>query len=66
MVKQVFEGKAAEGDARYGDEYDIDTHPKGDLPLIYDADSSQHSALIDVHEGRNRVIEGPPGTGSFD
>ena len=63
LVKQVFEGQAVEGDARYGDEYDIDTHPKGDLPLIYDADSSQHSALIDVHEGRNRVIEGPPGTG---
>jgi len=41
----------------------IDEHPKGNLPLIYDADSSQHSALIDVMEGQNRVIEGPPGTG---
>ncbi len=63
LVKQVFEGKAATGDAQYADEYDIDTHAKGNLPLIYDADSSQHSALIDVLEGRNRVIEGPPGTG---
>ena len=32
-------------------------------PLIYDADSSQHSAIIDVIEGKNLVIEGPPGSG---
>lgn len=63
LVKQVFEGKAAEGDAQYAAEYAIDDHPRGDLPLIYDADSSQHSALIDVLDGHNRVIEGPPGTG---
>jgi transcription elongation GreA/GreB family factor len=63
LVKQVFEGKAATGEAQYADEYDTDTHPKANLPLIYDADSSQHSALIDVLEGKNRVIEGPPGTG---
>lgn len=28
-----------------------------------DADSSQHSALIDAMRGQNLVIEGPPGTG---
>ena len=33
------------------------------MPLIADADSSQHSALIDFAQGRNMVIEGPPGTG---
>jgi len=32
-------------------------------PLIYDADSSQHSAIIDIVNGRNLVIEGPPGSG---
>ena len=32
-------------------------------PLIDDADSSQHSALIDAINGKNLVIEGPPGTG---
>ncbi len=32
-------------------------------PLIDDADSSQHSALIDAVDGKNLVIEGPPGTG---
>lgn len=33
------------------------------FPIIYDADSSQHSALIDAVNGKNLVIEGPPGTG---
>ena len=32
-------------------------------PIIDDADSSQHSALVDVLNGKNIVIEGPPGTG---
>lgn len=63
LVKQVFEGKPSVGDTQYADEYAIDEHPRGDLPLIFDADSSQHSALIDVIEGQSRVIEGPPGTG---
>ena len=63
LVKQVFEGRPYVGGAQYANEYRIDDHPKCDLPLIYDADSSQHSALIDVLDGSNRVIEGPPGTG---
>jgi superfamily I DNA and/or RNA helicase/very-short-patch-repair endonuclease len=49
----------------FGEEFDIDawkdTHSK--YPLISDADSSQHSALVDVLEGKSLVIEGPPGTG---
>lgn len=46
-------------------EYLIDSLPElhSEFPLIHDADSSQHSALIDVVKGRNLVIEGPPGTG---
>lgn len=31
--------------------------------LITDADASQLSALVDVIDGKNLVIEGPPGTG---
>ena len=31
--------------------------------MIFDADSSQHSAIIDVLSGKNIVINGPPGTG---
>ncbi len=49
----------------FGEEYPIDEigdiHAK--YPLIDDADSSQHSALIDAINGKNLVIEGPPGTG---
>ncbi|MFW5740534.1 MAG: DUF4011 domain-containing protein, partial [Myxococcota bacterium] len=32
-------------------------------PIVLDADSSQHSALVDALRGRNLVIQGPPGTG---
>jgi very-short-patch-repair endonuclease len=55
----------ANDDLGFGDEYLIDEiddiHIK--YPLIDDADSSQHSALIDAVDGKNLVIEGPPGTG---
>jgi very-short-patch-repair endonuclease len=46
-------------------EYQIDDWPdiEKKYPLIEDADSSQHSALIDALNGKNLVIEGPPGTG---
>ena len=49
----------------YGEEYDIEGHPSADeVPLVLDADSSQHSAIIDlVLNNKNLVIEGPPGTG---
>ncbi len=52
-------------DLGFGEEHSIDELPEihTKYPLIYDADSSQHSALIDVVEGENLVIEGPPGTG---
>ena len=53
------------GDFGFGEEYLIDEideiHAK--YPLIDDADSSQHSALIDAVNGKNLIIEGPPGTG---
>ena len=42
----------------------IDEGPGARIPLVFDADSSQHSALIDVlQEKRHLVIQGPPGTG---
>jgi very-short-patch-repair endonuclease len=49
----------------FGEEYSIDDiyNVHQNYPLIDDADSSQHSALIDAIEGKNLVIEGPPGTG---
>ncbi len=44
-------------------DYEIDEHPQQDVALIEDADSTQHSALIDALAGKNLIIEGPPGTG---
>lgn len=32
-------------------------------PIVLNADASQHSAVIDVVEGKSLAIEGPPGTG---
>lgn len=46
-----------------GDDHLVDNHPLAEIPFIYDADCSQHSALIDALEGKNLVIIGPPGTG---
>lgn len=53
------------GELGFGEEYLIDdiSNIHTDYPLINDADSSQHSALIDAVDGKNLVIEGPPGTG---
>lgn len=64
LLRNIFEGgRAAASDAFHAEDYDIDGHPDGELPLIYDADSSQHSAIIDVRQGLSLVINGPPGTG---
>ena len=67
IVRMVFEGVGHQdgGDTGLGlDEvYNVDEQPHTNIPLIYDADSSQHNALIDALSGRNMVIEGPPGTG---
>lgn len=44
--------------------YNVDEPAYAKLPLVYDADHSQHSALIDVLvRGKDVVIQGPPGTG---
>ncbi|MES9874191.1 MAG: DUF4011 domain-containing anti-phage protein Hhe [Candidatus Sedimenticola sp. 6PFRAG7] len=53
------------GDLGFGEEYLIDEMDEvhANYPLIDDADSSQHSALIDAVDGKDLVIEGPPGTG---
>lgn len=63
LLKNIFSGGSSKGAGLVSEDYEIDKHPKGDLPVIYDADSSQHSAIIDVLAGKNMVINGPPGTG---
>ena len=49
LLRNIFEGGRLDpgSDGFHAEDYDIDRHVDADLPLIYDADSSQHSALID-------------------
>lgn len=64
LIKSVFSGGSGGGDGGlHAEDYRIDERPEAAQPLIYDADSSQHSAIIDVLSGKNLVINGPPGTG---
>lgn len=56
----------SESDASmFAEEHDIDApEVAAKVPLlVLDADASQHSAVHDVMNGQNLVIEGPPGTG---
>jgi transcription elongation GreA/GreB family factor len=64
LIKSVFSGgKDGGGGGLHAEDYRIDERPEASQPLIYNADSSQHSAIIDVLAGKNLVINGPPGTG---
>lgn len=64
ILQDIFIGKEITCDSTFSPDYEIDKHPKADtIPLVMDADSSQHSAIIDVIDGKNVIIEGPPGTG---
>ncbi|MGF1635211.1 MAG: DUF4011 domain-containing protein, partial [Phycisphaerae bacterium] len=65
VVKGLFAGEQiVAGNPLFAADYDIDdVEPDNQLPLIAEADSSQHSALIDIAAGKSMVIEGPPGTG---
>ena len=66
IIKKLLGGGGASGiDAPFAEDYNID-NPKIEIktPLIVtEADSSQHSALIDIADNKNIAVEGPPGTG---
>lgn len=64
IITKLIEGSESKG-VTFAEDYEVDT-PKirnKIKTLITDADSSQLSALVDVIDGKNLVIEGPPGTG---
>lgn len=62
-IFDIFAGNHSGGEP-VASEFDIDGDKKiQNVPQVMDADSSQHSAILDVLAGRNVVIEGPPGTG---
>lgn len=63
-IQRVFLG-SGDGGGQDQDHYAVDDLRENgpSLELIYDADASQHSALIDSLAGKDLVIIGPPGTG---
>ncbi len=70
IVRVVLEGDADStmvddiADYQVAEEHAVEDGEAAQIPLVYDADSSQHSALVDVLLlKRNLVIHGPPGTG---
>lgn len=67
LIRAVIEGSQIDDDLATGTfapDYSIDEYPIAqEIHLVKDADSSQHSALCDIAEGKSLVIEGPPGTG---
>lgn len=65
VISQLVCGAGDSSDLAYGNEYSLDDINLNDDPvkLVLDADSSQHSALLDICDRKSLVIEGPPGTG---
>ena len=68
ILQKFFAKEGEEEDvasSNFVNEYEIDSLEQVHelYPLIDDADSSQHSALVDAIKGKNLVIEGPPGSG---
>jgi len=66
IIRAVFEGSQEQGGSglSIAEEHPVEDGPGAAIPLVYDADSSQHSALVDVLAlNKNLVIQGPPGTG---
>ena len=65
VISGLFAGQAANGTGFFAEDYEVD-HPSvaTKVPLlITDADSSQFSAIVDVMDGKNLAVKGPPGTG---
>ena len=64
VLKQLLGGPRIDENP-FAVEYEVDEPEVADkVPsLIFDADSSQTSAIFDVLEGKNLAIKGPPGTG---
>lgn len=64
LVLRTLIAGAEISEVKYADDYEIDTLQGPEPLLITDADSSQHSAVVDVLRSKNsQVIQGPPGTG---
>jgi len=65
LVSSILCGQEEVSQDAIAPDYEVD-HPTvaNKVPLlITDADASQFSAIVDAIDGKNSVIEGPPGTG---
>lgn len=65
IVQSLLGGSNADSASPFAGEYEVD-HPdiEGKVPcLVMDTDSSQFSTLVDIANGKNLAVEGPPGTG---
>ena len=62
---QLFGGADRSGGSHFADEYEVDQPAiENKVPcLVLDADSSQFSTLVDLADGKNIAVEGPPGSG---
>jgi transcription elongation GreA/GreB family factor len=65
IVQSLLAGNESAGALPFADEYEVDQRDiEAKVPyLVMDADSSQFSALVDIADGKNLAVEGPPGTG---
>jgi very-short-patch-repair endonuclease len=65
VIKDLIIGSNNSEASPFADEYEVDEPDvEKKVPhLVLDADSSQFSSLVDVADGKNIALEGPPGTG---
>ncbi len=65
IVNTLLGGSNSDSASPFADEYEVDQPEiERKVPcLVMDADSSQFSTLVDIAEGKNLAVEGPPGTG---
>jgi primosomal protein N' len=65
IVQALLAGSGATSSSPFADEYQMDLPEiEGKVPcVVMEADSSQFSTLVDVAEGKDVAVEGPPGTG---
>lgn len=65
IVRSLLGGMNSDTALPFAEEYNVDEpEVEKKVPFtVLDADSSQFSALVDLANGKNLAVEGPPGTG---
>ncbi|NGO54563.1 DUF4011 domain-containing protein [Allomesorhizobium camelthorni] len=65
IVRSLLGGMNSESALPFAEEYNVDEPDiERCVPcVVLDADSSQFSTLVDIANGKNLAVEGPPGTG---